>query len=277
MLRVLRADLYRLVRSKLLWAFCAVNALIALILVVGNMLFFRAENDAFFYICFGVWYMGQDFGAMGIACAILASLFVGQEFSSRRMGAKVAVGGGRAGRYLACQIAVCTICAAVYLSYQVVCFVFGAFWMDWGSAAAADLIGCFFAGLFAVLAYASIFTAVSVCSKSTVVGLAVGVVSTFFVWAFLTGQLSAACGNFYVDPATGETFLGDLSGMPVWMRRLEKCLVALFPTGQRLLIGRADAGAFLFFPWWAYCLFSLVWVAVSAAVGTLRLWRMDLK
>ena len=69
------------------------------------------------------------------------------------MGAKVAVGGGRAGRYLACQIAVCTICAAVYLSYQVVCFVFGAFWMDWGSAAAADLIGCFFAGLFAVLAY----------------------------------------------------------------------------------------------------------------------------
>ena len=109
MLRVLRADLYRLVRSKLLWAFCAVNALIALILVVGNMLFFRTENDAFFYICFGVGYMGQDFGAMGIACAILASLFVGQEFSSRRMGAKVAVGGGRAGRYLACQIAVCTI------------------------------------------------------------------------------------------------------------------------------------------------------------------------
>lgn len=272
MFKLLRADLYRALRYKVFWVLLVGNALLGFFAVLNAYSYyvnFDPRYNAFYAMQQG---MGGGFGLLGILSAIIVAIFIGHEYASGGMRNKIMTGGGRVRIYLSKLCVSMLMCALVYLSFHAVNFTFGSAVLGWEGTAARQVLLTLLTGLLFTLAYAAIFTAVGMLSKSTVAGLLIGILGTF-VMAFVVMYLQGELGGYYgQDPADPEGAIFYPCEWPLWLQNLAKGFIALIPTGQSLTFMEPIVGN----PG-VYCALSCLWVVLSAVGGAALFRKVDLK
>ena len=257
MLYALRADLYRALRFKLFYIYN-----------------FHINIDRG-YGAYNVFLQG--FGAsiafVGILCAIAVSLFVGHDFGSGGVRRRTMAGCTRVCSYISKLIVNGCMCLLIYLSYHLVNTAVGGLLMGWGNADLSDILLRFAAGMCMSLAYAAIFTAVSVFTKNTVAALLIclGLVAAAYVTTYLL--YIELIGTYVVDPSDPSNAIFVPSGWPEWLQRFGWLVIDGTPTGQALVL-QQDAGSYFRFD---HMLCALGWVVLSAVVGPIVFRREDLK
>lgn len=295
MFKLLRADGYRVLHYKLFWTMLCGYVLLSFIFVLGEyaklttwMEYYRGEiagssppTNAFFCM---QWGFGLNVCLLGILCAILVPVFIGKENASGGMRNKIIAGGGRAQVYLSKLIWSCAMCAAVYLAFHLVNFTLGSALLGWGGVTVGEVLPPFFTGLLFVLAYAAIFTAVAMLSRSAVAGVIVCLLLVLAAWVLLGALEAARPSAPKIDPETGALLWFVEGVIPVWLQEFLKGLLAALPTGQYVTfyasgldLSAKYAGEVLVGNLGAYCGFSALWVALSAVCGPLLFAKVDLK
>ena len=272
MFKLLRADLYRALRYKVFWVLLAGNALLGFIAVLNAYSFyvnFGPQYNAFYAMQQG---LGGGCGLLGILSAIIISVFIGHEYAAGGMRNKIMTGGGRVRVYLSKLVLSCGMCVLVYLSFHAMNFVFGSALLGWEGVPAGQILLTLLAGLMFTLAYACIFTAVGMLSKSTVAGLLIGILGTL-VMAFAVMYLQGELGGYYGhDPADPEGAVFYPCEWPMWLQNLARGFIALIPTGTSLPFAEPVIGNL-----GTYCARSCLWIALSAVGGSALFCRVDLK
>lgn len=273
MLHILRADLYRALRFKLFYVLLAANVCAALY-GIFNIYNFHVNIDSG-YGAYNVFLQG--FGAsvafVGILCAIAVSLFVGHDFGSGGVRRRTMAGCTRAGSYISKLIVNGCMCLVIYLSYHLVNTAVGGLLMGWGNADLSDILLRFAAGICMTLAYAAIFTAVSLFTKNSVAALltCLGLVAAAYVATYLL--YIELIGIYVADPSDLSNVVFVPSEWPEWMQRFGWLVIDGTPTGQALVL-QQDAGSYCRFD---HMLYALGWVALSAVVGPFIFRREELK
>lgn len=273
MLYALRADIYRALRFKLFYVLLAANVCAALY-GIFNIYNFHVNIDSG-YGAYNVFLQG--FGAsvafVGILCAIAVSLFVGHDFGSGGVRRRTMAGCTRASSYISKLIVNGCMCLLIYLSYHLVNTAVGGLLMGWGNADLSDILLRFAAGICMTLAYAAIFTAVSVFTKNSVAALltCLGLVAAAYVATYLL--YIELIGTYVVDPSDPSNAVFVPSEWPEWLQRFGWLVIDGTPTGQALVL-QQDAGSYFRFD---HMLCALGWVALSAVVGPFIFRREELK
>lgn len=273
MWHVLRADLYRAVRYKMFYVLLAANVCAALY-GIYNIYGFHVNIDSG-YGAYNVFLQG--FGAniafMGILCAIAVSLFVGHDFASGGVRRRAMAGCTRVSLYISKLIVNGCMCLLIYFSYHLVNTALGGLLMGWGDAALSDILLRFAAGACMTLAYAAIFTAVSMFIKNTVAALltCLGLVAAAYIVTYMF--YIELIGMYIVSPSDPEDITFVPSQWPEWLQRFGWLLIDGTPTGQAMVLQQAAGNYFRF----DHMLCSAGWVALSAAVGPLVFRREALK
>lgn len=209
MIRLFRSSLYRALKSKIFFACLIVNAAVALIGCLYQA--YSLRPSGYEVSALGIFYSGFGGGMslIGILSALTVSIFVGTEFTSGAMRNKVIVGSGRAKLYWCNLVTACALCVLIYAGYHLVNFTLGTAILGWGGgASAATVAGDFFAGVLMTCAYASIFTAVVMISRSSMTGIIVGIVGTLVVLFMVQMILGGLAGHYVHDPNDPDR--GDL-------------------------------------------------------------------
>lgn len=269
--KLLRADLFRAFRYKILYLLLAVNAVVGVFSVI-NQLAWRgyAEVSALDVLGGG---FGGGIGFIGILNAVLVAVFIGHEYACGAMRNKVMTGGGRSKIYLSKLAVSSAMCAVVYLAYHVVNFVLGSALLGWGAHSFSEIVLAFFAGLFMSLAYCAIFTGVSMLSKNTVVSLLSGVLGTLCILLLVIWVQGELEGTYFF-PEGSEEGVWLPCQWPAFWQGLARFAIRLVPTGQSVLLSMrslsmSDMGTLIGL--------SCVWIVLSAAGGSLVFRKIDMK
>lgn len=272
MFKLLRSDFYRASRFKIFYCLIALNALVAVIGVFNTYsyyLYLGEQYNAYRVFLQG---FGGGFSFLGILSAVLVSIYIGHEFSCGAMRNKIVSGGGRSKIYLSKLIVSSLMGAIVYLSYHLVNFIFGSALMGWQGASAANVALALLAGLFMTLAYCSIFTAVAMLSKNTIVSLLTGIFGALImlmVVMWLTGEMN---GSYGPDPNNPDGAIFYPCQWPVWLKWCAWIFIKLIPSGQSVLLTAGETTEYLLF-----IALSCVWIVMSAAGGSLLFRKTDMK
>lgn len=275
MMRLLRADFYRLFRSKLFYALVVVYAAVALVFTFNSYAMYRAgyEASAFSTLMNG---MGGGMGMLGILIALFSAVFVGHDYASGAVRNKIMAGCGRLKIYWSKLVCVTFAGLCVYLAYQLTGLAVGAPLMGFGEEGAV-VAGYFFLGLFLVLAYSAVFTALVMLTQSTTVSLIVGIIAPLVVSLLSINVLGELQGH--------TDFIGDEAvyvpcDWPAWAQGIVRFVFALIPSGQASSVAMSFVATelaqtpALFF---AYYALSCVWVVLSAAGGALLFRKADVR
>lgn len=237
---LLKADFYRLFRSKFFYILggvvlllsLAVFALFALIVEFGGEIGGAMTAGALQRLSFD--------GTVGYCAAIAVAVFVCSDFSGGGIRDKVARGCGRGKVFFSLWIALSFAVLVYYLLTQFVVFALGGAAFGWEGVRAAEAVSLFVAGVGISLANAAIFCALSVLLKKISSALLVGILLLFGV-SLLQGVLAVAeiyigkeafsvfCDVFaYLTPAGQTSLLA--SGGNGWIAAAASC-------GWLLLVG----------------------------------------
>ena len=272
--KLLRADLFRVFRFKIFYVLLALNAVVGFFSVINELSWLPVDPSvsAFDVMCSG---FGGGIAFIGILDAVLVSIFIGHEYGCGAMRNKVMTGGGRPKIYLSELIVSCAMCAAVYLGFHAVNFVFGSALMGWGAHSFAEVALAFLSGLFMTLAYSAIFTGIAMLSKNTIAGLLAGILGVLvvlFAVMWLMGELE---GTYVYDPEDPEGVILVACRWPAWVQSLVRGFIRLIPTGQSVLL--TGGGVQSFGGYGALIGLSCVWIALSAVGGSLLFRKIDMK
>lgn len=272
MIRLFRSSLYRALKSKIFFACLIVNAAVALIGCLYQA--YSLRPSGYEVSALGIFYSGFGGGMslIGILSALTVSIFVGTEFTSGAMRNKVIVGSGRAKLYWCNLVTACALCVLIYAGYHLVNFTLGTALLGWGGgASAATVAGDFFAGVLMTCAYASIFTAVVMISRSSMTGIIVGIVGTLVVLFMVQMILGGLAGHYVHDPNDPDGAIFVPCQWPAFLQYAAKFAVRLFPSGQAVLLQSGDAVLWQLMP------LSALWIVLSASLGAWTFGKMDLK
>ncbi len=233
MLKLLRAEFFRVKKFKPFYILLAINLALALINFFDTVGTFRynPEYNAFYLMRIG---MGGGISLLGIYAAVLAGLFIGREYSSGAMRNKVLVGSSRPRIYLSKLIAVAFMCVCVYCVYHLFNFVFGSIFLDWGRLSFSDVLLHFAAGLLMVLSYSAVMTALSMLSRSTVTSLLVGIFCVLVFSFLVTWFEQEIAGSYHMDAVTGE--IAFYCDWPEALRKVCAFFDRLIPSGQSVVL-----------------------------------------
>lgn len=268
MLKLLRADFYRALRFKIFYLALAVNAVVAVGCILNMLSYARfGPYGAYNVLLQG---MGGGFGYVGILSSVAVSIFIGHEFSCGAMRNRVIAGSGRARIYLSKLIVSAAMCVCIYLVYHLLNFTLGSALLGWNGYSFADAFLPFLAGLFMTLAYAAVFTAVAMYTKSTVAGLLIGIIGSLAVSMFSSVIMMGLSSR--VDMLPNGDFVEYPCDWHPFVQWLARTFVQLMPSGQAYLMtayGGAEYGL--------YIGLSCCWAVLSAAGGSLLFRKVPLK
>lgn len=272
MIGLLRSSLYRALKSKTFFICLGVNAAVALIGCLYQA--YSLRPSGYEVSATGIFYNGFGGGMslVGILSALAVSIFVGAEFSSGAMRNKVIVGSGRAKLYWSNVVASCALCFLIYAGYHLVNFTLGTAILGWQEGTSASAVaGEFFAGALMTCAYASIFTAVVMLSRSSLTGVIVGILGTLVALFMLHMILDGLAGTYAYDPNDPEGAIFVPCQWPAFLQRAANFVVRLFPSGQAILLQSGEAVL------WQVMPLSALWIALSASIGAWAFCKIDLK
>ena len=185
---------------------------------------------------------------------------------------KVIVCCGRVKLYWCNLVTACALCVLIYAGYHLVNFTLGTAILGWGGgASAATVAGDFCAGVLMTCAYASIFTAVVMISRSSMTGIIVGIVGTLVVLFMVQMILGGLAGHYVHDPNDPDGAIFVPCQWPAFLQYAAKFAVRLFPSGQAVLLQSGEAVLWQLMP------LSALWIALSASLGAWTFGKVDLK
>lgn len=256
MKQLLRADFYRLLRSKFFYILLAVAFALSLISFLLYLAIARlAEEDLFALLLTAEDLQILSFdGTVGYCAAIAAAIFICGDYSGGGMRNKIVAGCGRRKIFYSKLIVCSVVSVAVYLAMQVVVFAFGGAAFGWQGVSGYDVACRFVAGLFMSLAYAAIFASFALLLQKLSSALVLGVVCIFAV-TLVTSLLAVAEQS--LDMAAFE-----------W---LYKIFAHLTPMGHNSLM-QTGAGNF-----WALSAISVAWVVLAVVAVPICFKRCDIR
>ena len=254
---LLRADFYRLFRSKFFYILSAVALGLSLVTLglyaVINE--FSEMADMGIAVVDALAFQRASFdGTVGYFSAIAAAVFICGDYSGGGMRAKIVIGCGRRKIFYSKLIVCAFVSAVLYLIMQFVVFAFGGAVFGWRGVSAYDAVSLFFTGLFMALAYAAIFASLSVLLQKLSSSLILGIVCIFAL-NLIVGLLSIAVASLESAAFT----------------RFCEIFARLTPVGQNsAVVGGAE-------DYWVLSAISAAWVVAAALLVPLRFVRQDLK
>lgn len=243
MIKLLRSNLLRLVKSKKFYIVLAIQAALVLIMTLNYYLpTLQGGSRGWPDLVFKYTACSTE---TAILLAVLCSLFIGSDYSNGTIRNKLIIGLPRPKVYLANLItvmtgALCLNIAAMLVFYPVTVPLLGGEFIS----EAKTLLRIFFVGNLILLVYASLFTFVAMTTKSTVASLILTVAGIFVmltVGQYLIAQID--------EPLTyTEAIMNDFGEIvtqvvPNPYRKSEsllaffEVLLNLFPSGQLRVLG----------------------------------------
>lgn len=255
---LLRADLYRLFRSKFFYILLIVSfalALITFLLYLAISEISEGEDGLMPFVMTAEQLQMLSFdGTIGYMAAIAAAIFVCGDYSGGGMRNKVVIGCGRRKIFYSKLIAISFASVCIYIAIQIVVFVLGGGAFGWEGASAYHVISRFIAGLFMSLACAAIFTSVALLVQKLSSSLIFGIVVIFAV-TMIVSLLSVAASM--LDSAAFD-----------W---IYKIFARLTPMGQNslLMAGEDD--------YWVLTAISAAWVLLAVFAVPVWFKKRDIK
>lgn len=256
MKHLLRADFYRLFRSKFFYILVAVGFALSLIVFLLYYAIAQfAEGDAVFFSMTAEEMQKLSFdGTVGYCTAIAASIFICADYSGGGMRSKIVIGCGRRKIFYSKLIVCSFVSAVLYFATQIVVFACGGAAFGWQGASAYAVASRFAAGLFMSLAYAAIFSSVALLFQKLSASLIISIVAIFAV-NLIASLLSMA-----------DSLLQ--SGFFEWFYKI---FARLTPIGQNTVImGGGD-------DFWVLSAISAAWVILAVSAVPLRFRKREIK
>ncbi len=278
MLKLLRADVYQFLKSKIFWAELGVSAIMALFILCTN---YSAENQAsadalrleeIFFIFYQI---------IGVIIAAAIALIVGTQYSDGTIRNKIVVGHKRSNIYFS-TLFVCMasslfiVLIHFLLTYSVGYFLFGNFTVPIGRI----IVSVLYITL-AIMAITAIFTACAM-NISNKAFSAVSALLLILLIAYLSGQLIGILNepemtyNSVTISANGGVQLGEMIKNPAYVsgtrRTAVEFLTDLLPISQIIQICNGD---FTHCDRWP--LFSTALFAFVNILGFLKFRKKDIK
>lgn len=120
-------------------------------------------------------------------------------------------------------------------------------------------------------AYASIFTAVVMISRSSMTGIIVGIVGTLVVLFMVQMILGGLAGHYVHDPNDPDGAIFVPCQWPAFYSTRRNSPCGLFPSGQAVLLQSGEAVLWQLMP------LSALWIVLSSSLGAWTFGKMDLK
>lgn len=275
MRKLLRANIARLKCGRLLWILIAAAPIMGLIacynkyqMITVNK--FPGTLDEIFFGAYPFW---------GIALAILASLFIGTEYSDGTIRNKLVVGRKRTDVYLANFITCAAIGAILNLIYLAVLCALGIPLIGPLQMEIARILVLLAVGLLVTVAFAAIFTLVSMLVTSRTISVLVcilGIVAAITGTLILRSQLDEP--EFHSDAILiKDNYVQETEPVPNPLyvgpekRAVYETILDILPTGQAVQLWILDVER----PW-RMMLCSIAVIVLSNAAGVFFFRRKDL-
>ena len=256
------ANITRLKKSRLLLTGIIVSALYTAFLLIMNYLEMTAsaENTAVSLN----WFFFSAISVAAIFCPIYSGFFVGTEYNYGTIRNKLITGHKRCNIYLANGFTIFGAEGLLFLVSAVIIIVFGIPMFGLNIEYPLHFILYLFAGILMLVAFASLFTMVSmlISNKTSSVAACLIIYAILFI---LTNYLRIAVFSYY-----GEVALGGTSNEAA--RIILEFLYDFLPTGQSLQI---SSGVILH-PY-SFFLYSLINITLTTVLGLIVFKRKDIK
>ena len=263
--QLLSANLFRLRKSKLFWGLLALMLAYALYLVIRRRLLlpdFEQEALLFNHAEYIVWFM-----------AVIVPFFLGTEHTDNTIRRKILGGHTRLSIYLAHLTTVILVSFCFCAAYMLPVWGLGSVLLVPPSSSSQGEIAYIMLAILAMsMAFCAFYTAV-VLNYSNKAGALVVCVLTAFVLRLVMGRLFSWLHNH-------PEFLHDGSPNPqypgVW-HSFGQCVLDFLPSGQAERLSRATGYPAEAMRLERLPLLSLLFTAVSTAIGSVLFQRKDLK
>ncbi len=258
LIRLLRADFYRLFRSRWLW----LSALAMLLLSLG---FVSMQYGGMDYVVALDRVVFLPLSFYGVIAAAMISLFVGEDFSDGCIRNKIAAGRSRSAIFLSHLMVCCFSCFALYLVMLAVTVSLGLVLFE-NNVPGRQLFSLAALGLLTCMAYAAIYCTLTILIGSRTSGVAVCMIVSF---AMLFAALHTNQTVIQQPLKDGLPNPHYVSGMArhvyIWLHDLN-------PTGQAAQLSSMSCQSVL-----RWIGVNAAWMVLAAGVGRGVFARKDIR
>ena len=279
MIKLLRANMLRVVKSVTFWIFLALYTLYPIIIALIQIdSYGRISIEKMFSLNYGV----EVVPMQGIFIALLSSILFCVDFHNGTLRNKIVVGHSKINIYLANLLTMIIISLTLSVIYIIVSFALGMPILGKFTTSASSIIWTIVDGSLMLMAYSSLMTLIAMTSKNSFVALIVSLV------VLTAGALLAYFMDYLVSipeviRIPGENAMGET----VWLEIINedapskaakvfcRFLTDLLPSGQSLQISGSDKNQGWQFDmfirgklhYWQMALYSLGFISVTSGIG----------
>ena len=277
MLRLLRGNLKRIIKSKFFWLCFALYAFYPILIVIVNAdhMYETITSDKVLSLNYGLEWLPLQ----GVFIAFICSILFCSDFHNLTIRNKLVIGHSKNNIYLANLLSMIIISIALSVIYLLLFFmiampVFGRF-----TSSASTVIWVIVNGTLMLVAYSSIMTLIAMTSKNPTVAIVISIVVLTIgaLLAFFMNYI-ATIPPYYENYEWGENgefiiYLVPTEHMPSKeFQSFARFLVDCLPSGQSLQI---SSGGYT--RNWQMALYSLGLIGATSGAGILVFKKRNLK
>ena len=285
MIRLIKNNLYRLVRSKVFWGVLLANIALNLLLILqgnGGGTFNNVPNmDNMFYATASG--NSEIFGLLGFNLALVAGALYGAEYSNGTIRNKLITSNTRADMYFANFVTTVIIGLIFTIIYYFLVFAIG--YPSFGGfsvlVTTQDIVWNVVCTLFIIFAYASIFTLIIMLSRNLTTGIMLSLLYVAVSMGIAYLLRDALDENEFMNTLEDGVYLGEVMN-PAYisspsLRKFVEIIISSMPAGQanELMQGRwmfDGVGAS-----WQFMTSSACVATITNTTGYLIFRKIDLK
>ena len=268
MIRLLRANMARLVKSATFWVCVALYALYAIIFpIIAKS--WRFTSDQALTWNYGI--LGSGFPAQGILIAIICVIFLGTDFHNGMYKNLIIIGQSKTNIYLANLLTSFIMSMALNAVFLLFFFLVAMPLLGGFTQSASTVFWVLVNGTLMMTSYSSLMTFTMMTSKNTIVSLIIIFLILFLGGMWFFTMLNVIATEPELILVRGHDMAGNewceywpnpnLESKPV--RDLCQFLLDLFPSGQSMQISRYGG----YTHGWQMALYSLGLIGATSGAG----------
>ncbi|MDE5655064.1 MAG: ABC transporter permease [Clostridia bacterium] len=289
MIKLLRANMLRVVKSVTFWILLALYTLYPIIIALLQIdSCIRISSDKMLSLNYGI----EVVPMQGLIIALLCSILFSVDFHNGTLRNKIVVGHSRTNIYLANLLTMMIISLAMSVIYIIILFALGMPILGKFTESASFIIWTIVDGSLMLMAYSSLMTLIAMTSKNSFVALIVSLL------VLTAGALLAYYMDYLVSiPEVITVVYRDEFGEDLFTEMVNeyapskavkvfcRFITDLLPSGQSLQISGYDWNQGWIFDmfirgkihYWQMALYSLGFISVTSGAGILIFKKSNLK
>lgn len=281
MLKLLRSNFSRFVKSKTVWLCLALQAAILLFMMSVSLIqrrndhSYAVQSEVYLLTVYGVF----GIPLQGIMISLFGCLFIGADYNGGSLRNKLIMGHSRSSIYLANYITVAVFALLLNFVGLLISFALGLPLFGKFRIASKLVVWIVIDGTALMLAYSALVTIVAMLSRNTTVSVItclIALVVAMFTFMMISDTLS--------EPETVTVITYNSLGEPIEkitanpqspskaVRALYQFCLDFFPSGQTLQLSKGEN-----FHDWQMLVYSLVIAASTTTAGCLVFRKLDVK